>query len=63
MSMDSQDLLSESAINACAVLTEAGVEYDRPKTNQDSFYIDTSRMVFAVFDGHGRNGHRDRCAE
>lgn len=57
MSMDDEGILCDSPINACCVLTEPGVEFDRAKINQDAFYIDKERRVFAVLDGHGRNGH------
>lgn len=49
--------LCDSPVNACAVLTEAGIEFDAPKTNQDAVYIDQDRALYAVLDGHGRNGH------
>ena len=52
-----QHPLCDSPINACAVLTEAGMEFDRPKTNQDAVFIDQDRALYAVLDGHGRNGH------
>lgn len=57
MTMEDETILAKSPDNACAVLTEAGMEYNAVKTNQDSFYIDKDNMVFAVFDGHGKNGH------
>ena len=58
MTMDEHtDILAQSPDNSCSVVTEAGVEYSRPKLNQDTFYIDENQMVYAVFDGHGKNGH------
>lgn len=38
-------------------LTQAGVEFSRIKVNQDAYFVNADRMIFAVFDGHGRQGH------
>lgn len=57
MTLEEEDVLSASEPNACAVVTEPGVEWSRPKVNQDAYFVDEARAVYAIFDGHGKNGH------
>lgn len=57
VTVEEDTILSDSAPGASAVLSEAGVEFSRIKVNQDAYLVSEDKMVFAVFDGHGRTGH------
>jgi len=49
--------LVDSKPGDCAVVTRAGIEDRRIKINQDAFFLDKERFLYAVFDGHGKFGH------
>ena len=55
--IDEDTILKDSLTGASCVLSKAGIEFARLKTNQDSYFVSEDKMVFAVFDGHGKTGH------
>lgn len=57
MTLEEDAILAASGVNASAVVTEPGVEWARTKVNQDAYFVDRARAVYAIFDGHGKHGH------
>ena len=57
MSCEQDSLMPGSDPGESHVVTQAGVEFKRIKINQDAYFVDEEKMIFAVFDGHGRLGH------
>ena len=57
ISEEEDSVLPESQPGESHAFTQAGVEFARVKVNQDAYFINEDRMIFAVFDGHGRAGH------
>ena len=59
---------TESEINELKIkiksskITQPGLNYNKPKTNQDSYLIlenifEQKLNIYGIFDGHGENGH------
>lgn len=57
VSLEEDAVLPGSQPGESCALTQAGVEFSRLKVNQDTYFVNEDRMIFAVFDGHGRAGH------
>jgi len=57
VSMEEDSILPGSAPGDSFVITQAGVEFSKIKINQDAYFVNEDRTIFAVFDGHGRTGH------
>lgn len=57
VSMEEDSILPHSAPGESFVISQAGIEFRKIKMNQDAYYVSEEKMIFAVFDGHGRTGH------